>query len=248
MTAQTKRHKALESRRLPAHIAIIMDGNGRWAKKRGLPRVAGHRVAMESVRAMVETCREAGVPYLTLYTFSSENWRSPRAEVSFLMRLLVTYLRREVRELHREGVRITAIGRLDELPKIARQELDRAMEKTRKNNGLILTLAVNYGGRNEILDAARKLAEDVKRGRVRAKEVDEKIFSNYLYHSTAPDPDLVIRTSGECRVSNFLLWQAAYSELYFTPVLWPDFRKPQLLAAIREYQKRERRFGDIAAR
>jgi undecaprenyl diphosphate synthase len=248
MPAPAKVKIGLDPARLPRHIAIIMDGNGRWARKRGLPRVAGHRVAMESVRAVVKTCRGLGIPYLTLFTFSSENWRRPRKEVSFLMRLLVTYLRREVRELHEEGVRISAIGRLDELPDLARRELDLAMAKTRKNSGLVLTLAMNYGGRNEIVDAVKSLARDLKRGRLKPEGVDEKLFSRYLYPSSAPDPDLLIRTSGEFRVSNFLLWQSAYSELYFTPILWPDFRKPQLLAAIREYQKRERRFGDITPR
>ncbi len=238
----------LDPARLPSHIAIIMDGNGRWAKKRGLPRVAGHKEAMESVRAVVRGCREAGIPYLTLYTFSSENWRRPRAEVSFLMRLLVTYLRKEVRELHDEGVKITAIGRLEELPAPARAELKRAMDRTRSNRRLTLTLALNYGGRNEILDAARALARDASRGRLDLKALDEKAFSGYLYQSTAPDPDLVIRTSGEYRLSNFLLWQAAYSELYITPVLWPDFRGPQLIAALKDFQSRERRFGDISAR
>jgi undecaprenyl diphosphate synthase len=231
---------------LPRHVAIIMDGNGRWARKRGFPRVAGHKVGLESVRAMVKACQELGIGYLTLYAFSAENWRRPRAEVSFLMALLKTYLRREIAELHKNGVRLNAIGRLEELPTPARRELASAMDKTRDNQGLVLTLAINYGGRHEILDAARRWAQAVKAGKEKAALTDES-FSRYLYDGSLPDPDLLIRTSGEFRLSNFLLWQSAYSEIFITPVLWPDFRKPQLLAALKDYQARERRFGDVSA-
>jgi undecaprenyl diphosphate synthase len=237
----------LDRRGLPRHLAIIMDGNGRWARRRGLPRVAGHKVGLESVRAMVKACQSLGIQFLTLYAFSAENWRRPRAEVSFLMALLKTYLRREIDELHENGVRLNAIGRLEELPLPARRELSMAMDKTSGNAGLVLTLAINYGGRHEILDAARRYALAVKAGKEKAPLTDES-FSRYLYDGSLPDPDLLIRTSGEFRLSNFLLWQSAYSEIFITPVLWPDFRKPQLLAALKDYQARERRFGDISAR
>jgi undecaprenyl diphosphate synthase len=234
--------------KLPRHIAIIMDGNGRWARKRGLPRVAGHRVGLESVRAMVKACSALKVQYLTLYAFSAENWRRPRTEVSFLMGLLKTYLRRELRELHANGVRLQAIGRLTALPAAAREELALAMRKTRSNRGLVLTLAINYGGRQEILDAAMRYTRAVKAGKAKASGLGEEDFAAYLDTAGMPDPDILIRTSGEYRLSNFLPWQSAYSELYITPILWPDFRRPQLLEALTDFQARERRFGDIAPR
>jgi undecaprenyl diphosphate synthase len=239
---------SISQSKLPRHIAVIMDGNGRWARKRGLPRVAGHRVGLESVRAMVKACSALGISHLTLYAFSSENWRRPRAEVSFLMKLLQVYLRKELEELHLNQVKIQAIGRTQELPLEARRELKRSMHITRNNPGLVLTLALNYGGRQEILDAARKIARDVKNGKLKAARLDEAEFSKYLDTCSVPDPDLLIRTSGEYRLSNFLLWQSAYSEIFITPVLWPDFRKPQLMEALHDFQKRERRFGDISSK
>jgi undecaprenyl diphosphate synthase len=232
--------------RLPKHVAIIMDGNGRWAKKRGLPRVAGHKVGLESVRAVVKACSELGIPYLTLYAFSSENWRRPTSEVGFLMRLLELYLRKELRELHKNNVRVNAIGHLQELPTSARKELAASRKATAANSGLTLTLALNYGGRREILDGVLKAARMLKNGRLKASKLDEAAFSSLLETCRLPDPDLVIRTSGELRLSNFLLWQSAYAEVFFTRTLWPDFRKPQFVEALKDFAARERRFGDIA--
>jgi undecaprenyl diphosphate synthase len=234
--------------RLPRHVAIIMDGNGRWARKRGLPRVAGHKVGLESVRAMVKACSSWGIPHLTLYAFSSENWRRPKDEVSFLMRLLSLYLKREVAELHENRVRLNAIGRLQDLPKAALKELDRSRALTSKNDGLVLTLALNYGGRQDIVDAARRALALAAKKRMKASELDEKRFAALLDTGELPEVDLVIRTSGEMRLSNFLLWQTAYAEVYFTRTLWPDFRQPQLLEALQDFARRERRFGDIAPR
>ncbi len=232
--------------RLPRHVAIIMDGNGRWARKRGLPRIAGHKVGLESVRAMVRACSSWGIPYLTLYAFSSENWRRPKDEVSFLMRLLQVYLKQEVAELHENRVRLNAIGRLQQLPAAARAELKRSIAKLAKNDGLTLTLALNYGGQQDIVDAAKKAVALAAKKRL--KKLDEASFSQLLSTRGLPDVDLVIRSSGELRLSNFLLWQTAYAEVYFTPTLWPDFRQPQLLEALKDFARRERRFGDIAPR
>lgn len=232
--------------RLPRHVAIIMDGNGRWARKRGLPRVAGHKVGLESVRAMVRACSSWGVSHLTLYAFSSENWRRPKDEVSFLMKLLQVYLRQELKELHENRVRLNAIGRLQQLPAAARAELKRSITKLSKNDGLVLTLALNYGGQQDIVDAAKKAAALLAKKKL--KRLDEASFSGLLSTAGLPDVDLVIRTSGELRLSNFLLWQTAYAEVYFTPTLWPDFRQPQLLEALKDFARRERRFGDVAPR
>ena len=242
----SKSSSKLDPARLPAHVAIIMDGNGRWAKKRRLPRIAGHKVGMESVRAMVKACDQAGVRYLTLYAFSNENWRRPRKEVGFLMKLLEVYLRGEIDELHENNVRLESIGRIDELPARARAELARARKLTENNTGLTLTLALNYGGRQEIIDAVASLLAEKKKGKRVSLDVEN--VSSRLYTAGMPDPDLIIRTSGEMRLSNFLLWQSAYSELYVTSTLWPDFRKPQLMKALRDFQKRERRFGDVRER
>ena len=236
----------LEKARLPRHVAIIMDGNGRWAKKRGLPRVAGHKVGLESVRAIVKACSEFGIPYLTLYAFSSENWRRPSAEVGFLMKLLEIYLRKELRELDENGVRINAIGHLEGLPASARRELAASRKATAKNGGLTLTLALNYGGRQDILDGVQKALKALKKGSLKALKLTEAAFSGLLETSSLPDPDLVIRTSGELRLSNFLLWQSAYAEVFFTQTLWPDFRKAQFAEALKDFARRERRFGDIA--
>ncbi|HID10443.1 MAG TPA: isoprenyl transferase [Candidatus Latescibacteria bacterium] len=224
---------------LPRHIAIIMDGNGRWARMRGLDRIEGHRAGRESVRDVVRACGELGIEVLTLYAFSVENWRRPRREVWALMRLLRDTLYEEVEELDRNNVRLIAIGRLDELPKTSREALFWAMKRTKDNTGLMLNLALNYGGRVEIVDAVRRILE----GGYRPEDVDEAVFSAHLYTAGLPDPDLLIRTSGELRVSNFLLWQMAYTEIWVTDVLWPDFRRKHLYQAIEAYQRRERRFG-----
>ncbi len=227
----------------PAHIAIIMDGNGRWAKARGLPRIAGHQKGAEVVRETVTHCRELGVACLTLYAFSSENWKRPTAEVDDLMGLLRLYLRRDLVELSRAGVRMRFIGDLRGLPADVIDLLYEAERHTRDNSDLVLTVALNYGGRNEIVQAARKLAEAAAAGRLRVQEIDEQLFASHLDTAGIPDPDLMIRTSGEQRMSNFLLWQSAYTEMVFIPVLWPDFSKSHLEEAIHEFHRRDRRYG-----
>ncbi len=224
---------------VPRHVAIIMDGNGRWAKRRNLPRIIGHRAGAEAVRECIRTALEVGIEYLTLFSFSTENWQRPKEEVQSLMELLKFLLRREVESLSREGVSIRAIGRIHELPEDVRLILEQAMERTRANNKLKLYLALSYGGRAEILDAVNAI---VSKG---MNNVDEQTFRRFLYAPELPDPDLLIRTSGEYRISNFLLWQLAYTELYFTDTLWPDFRKEEFLKAIEEYSRRERRFGRV---
>lgn len=229
--------------RLPQHIAVIMDGNGRWAKKRRLPRIAGHRAGIRAVRQAVEACARLGVPYLTLYAFSIENWKRPHSEIQLLMSLLREYLKKEIPELNRQNIRLGVIGRIAELPHTVQRDLQNALEKTRRNTGLRLTLALNYGGRAELVDAVRRLAEQWKHnGRV---SVDEDSFGEYLYTRGLPDPDLLIRTSGELRLSNFLLWQVAYSEIWVTDTFWPDFTQKNLFQAIIDYQKRERRYGGL---
>jgi undecaprenyl diphosphate synthase len=235
----------VDAARLPRHIAIIMDGNGRWASRRGLPRTFGHRAGVESLRHVVELCAELGIPFLTVFAFSTENWKRPQEEVNVLMDLLVEYLHREARELERNGIRVHAIGRLDELPPPARVAVYEIMERTAKNERMVLNLALNYGGRTELVDAARRLAADVLAGTLRVEDIDESHMAGALYTAGLPDPDLVIRPSGEMRISNFLLWQVAYAELWVTPVLWPDFRRVHLLEAILDYQRRERRFGGL---
>ena len=231
------------SKNLPRHVAIIMDGNGRWAKQRHLPRLQGHRVGRESVRTVVRTSAKIGIPYLTLYTFSLENWRRSKEEVGGLMVLLEEVLRAEYKELDENGVQLRAIGRLDMLPANTRRALGETMEKLAKNKRLVLTLALSYGGRAEIVDAAKRLAERAQRGEIDAAGIDEEVFQRALYQPDVPDPDLLIRTSGESRVSNFMLWQIAYAEILVTEVLWPDFREAELIDSIDAYQKRERRFG-----
>jgi undecaprenyl diphosphate synthase len=222
-----------------------MDGNGRWARERGLPRIFGHRAGIESVREIVRACGEVGIEALTLYVFSVENWERPREEVRGLMGMLRELLRKEVRELDKNHVRLMSIGRRDLLPKVVQEELDRAIKALKKNTGLVLNLALSYGGRAEIVEAARRIGEEAKEGKLDPAKLDEKTFAKHLYAPDLPDPDLLIRTAGEMRVSNFLLWQIAYAELYVTDVLWPDFRRPNLLKAIEDYQKRERRFGRV---
>jgi undecaprenyl diphosphate synthase len=231
--------------RLPAHVAIIMDGNGRWARRRGLPRIAGHTAARRAVREVVTAGAEIGLRELTLYTFSVENWSRPRSEVSALMRLLDRTLAEQVAEMDENNIRLSAIGRLDLLPKYARSRLDRTIRVLSKNDGLRLNLALSYGGRSEIIDAVRQMVGLAERGELSASDVDEELFRGFLYNPGLPDPDLLIRTSGELRVSNFLLWQIAYTEIFVTDVLWPDFRKRHLFEALSAYQKRERRFGRL---
>jgi undecaprenyl diphosphate synthase len=230
---------------LPTHIAIIMDGNGRWAKERHLPRVEGHRNGVESVRATVRACGEVGVKYLTLYAFSVENWNRPKDEVDTLMKYLARYLKNEIGELNRNNVKLEVIGQIYRLPEFVQEQLKKTQAALAKNNGLTLVLALSYGGRTEIVEAVRSIAEKAKQGKLEPAEINEQVISQHLYTRHTPDPDLLIRTSGEMRVSNFLLWQISYSELVVTQTLWPDFRKPQLFAAIEEYARRHRRFGGV---
>jgi len=234
---------ALDRSRMPEHVAIIMDGNGRWARSRGLPRAFGHRAGVESLREVVRTASEVGVRILTVYAFSTENWRRPREEVGLLMNLLTEYLNNEIDELCRNQVRIGAIGRIADLPPAAVKALERARRRSAANGGLLLNLALNYGGRAEMVDAVRRVASDVLAGRITVEQVDEDLLGSYLYTAGLPDPDLLIRPSGDLRVSNFLLWQLAYTEFWLTPVLWPDFRRIHLLEALVDFQGRERRFG-----
>jgi undecaprenyl diphosphate synthase len=230
---------------LPRHIAIIMDGNGRWAKKKGAARIFGHRNAIQAVTDVTEGCGELGVKYLTLYAFSTENWGRPKDEVDALMELLVNTIKKEINHLMENRVRLLTIGDISHLPDLCQQNLVDAKEMTKNNTGLTVLLALNYSGRWEILKAVKKLADEVQQGRIQAEDIDEKLFSGYLETAGIPDPELLIRTSGELRVSNFLLWQIAYTELYITKTLWPDFRKEDLYEAICSYQHRERRFGKV---
>lgn len=239
--------RRIRAETIPRHVAVIMDGNGRWAERRGLDRVQGHRAGIEAVRATVRAAHELGVRFLTLYAFSTENWSRPKGEVDALMGLLEHYLEAEIEELDRNGIRLRAIGRLDRLPELARAKLDEALHRTRDNGEMTVVFALSYGGRTEIVDAARKLARDVEHGKLDPEQIDEKTFSAYLYDPELPDPDLLIRTGGEARVSNFLLWQIAYAELHVTEVMWPDFRKSDLVEAIWDYQQRERRYGLTSA-
>ncbi|UCE21590.1 MAG: isoprenyl transferase [Candidatus Aminicenantes bacterium] len=234
--------KQLDLSHLPRHVAIIMDGNGRWAKKKNLPRVEGHRAGAKSVREVVETSARLGIKFLTLYAFSKENWKRPEREVKTLWRLLEDYLRKEDKVLVKNQFRLIIIGQREAIPSSVRKELERVEELTKDFNRLTIILALNYGGRDEIVDAVKRVVRDKE---CDIETLDEKKFSHYLYTNNIPDPDLLIRTSGELRISNFLLWQIAYSEIWITPVFWPDFRKKQLLQALVDYQKRERRFGDI---
>lgn len=233
---------------LPDHIAVIMDGNGRWAKKRNLPRIAGHKAGRESVRVTVRTCARLGIPALSLYTFSLENWRRPKREVKALMRFLGTVLKSEYLELKENNIRLRAMGQLDLLPSDTRKVLDETIESLSSNDGMILNLCISYGGRAEIVDAVKAIAAEAASGSIEPDSIDEKVFARHLYSPDIPDPDLLIRTSGEMRISNFLLWQLAYTEIVVTDVLWPDFREESIFAAIDEYLARERRFGDIKSR
>jgi undecaprenyl diphosphate synthase len=231
---------------IPKHIAIIMDGNGRWAKKRNLPRVAGHKEGVESVRYMVEACAYLGVDVLTLYTFSTENWKRPKDEVSTLMRLIVKSLQNETDELNKNNIRLTTIGDLNSLPDIVKKELHQAIEKTKNNTRLTLNLALSYSGRWELLEAVKTIIREFDKGRIKIEDINEKLISNHLTTKDFPDPDLMIRSGGEYRISNFLLWQLAYAELYVSEVLWPDFRTRELFEAVKDFQSRERRFGLVS--
>ena len=234
--------------RIPIHVAIIMDGNGRWAAQRNRPRTFGHKSGVDSVKAVVRAAGEIGVKYLTLYTFSSENWRRPKTEVAALMQLLTRTTQNSLDELLENDVKLITIGRLDGLDPNRHAIIQKAVEKTRNNKGLVLILALNYGGRTEILDAVKAIANSARAGMVDPKDVNEELFSGFLYTADLPDPDLLIRTSGEHRISNFLLWQTSYTELYITDTLWPDFKRDELFTAIVDYQKRERRFGKLSER
>ena len=229
----------------PNHVAIIMDGNGRWAKRRGLPRLKGHEEGAESVRAVISACKKAGVRYLTLYAFSVENWTRPVAEIRGLMRLLQKFMKDREQELHENKVRLRVIGRIEDFPLMVRRELNRVMRATAAYDEGQLILALSYGGRTEIANAARRIARQVEDGKLRSADVDEKTVAQNLYAPDIPDPDLMIRTSGEMRLSNFLLWQLSYAELYITDVLWPDFREREFMKALEEYRHRQRRFGGI---
>ncbi len=231
---------------IPRHVAVIMDGNGRWAKKKGAARIFGHKNAIKAVRDVTEGCAELGVEFLTLYAFSTENWSRPLKEVSGLMQLLVLTIKKELKTLLNNNVKLSAIGALDSLPRDCQQELHEAMEMTKNNTGLTLVLALSYSGRWEITEAIKKITSDVKLGLVSENDIDQDLVSNYLQTRKMPDPELLIRTSGEMRISNFLLWQLAYTEIYITEKLWPDFRKDDLRLALKAFQNRERRFGRIS--
>ena len=242
---KTKKHGLDTSRDLPGHIAVIMEGNGRWAARRGLPRSAGHREGANTHNRVVKECNAIGIKYLTAFAFSTENWNRPRQEVNALMQLLLEFLQNAEKELAGTNIRITVIGDTDKLSEEIRNEIDWVVANTAANTGLNLVIALNYGSRCEIAAAAARIARDVREGRIEPEDVDEELFSNYLYTSGIPDPDLVIRPSGEYRLSNFLLWQSSYSEFWYSDILWPDFSKEHLYQAISDYQNRNRRFGGL---
>lgn len=231
--------------RLPRHVAIIMDGNGRWARSMHRPRIEGHRSGIKSVKEIVRICRRLEIPYLTLYAFSAENWKRPGAEINALMILLCNFLKREIREMQDNNIRLEAIGRLSDLPATVQRTLEKARKTTTDGAKMQLTLALSYGGRLEIVDAVKKIAHEVQDDKISIDDITPDLFSQHLHTANTPDPDLLIRTSGEMRVSNFLLWQIAYSEIWITPVLWPDFKRDSLFEALREYQHRQRRFGGV---
>jgi undecaprenyl diphosphate synthase len=245
MSASPLRLSPQAMRVLPTHVAIIMDGNGRWAKQRHLPRVKGHWHGVESVKAVVRAASELGIKYLTLYAFSVENWNRPKEEVDTLMTYLLRFLRSESQELVKTNARLEVIGQVYRLPEAVQDQLAKTRALLAKNNGLTLILALSYGGRTEIVEAMRSIAEKVREGQLEPAEINEKLISDHLYTRLWPDPDLLIRTSGELRISNFLLWQISYTELVVTPTLWPDFRRAQFYAALEEYARRHRRFGAL---
>ncbi|UMZ73399.1 isoprenyl transferase [Natranaerofaba carboxydovora] len=231
--------------KVPEHIAIIMDGNGRWARKKGLPRIAGHRAGVESIREVIETSLELNIKVITLFAFSTENWKRPRKEVNFLMNLPLEYLNKELDNLKKQGVKINKIGCEEDIPEKTLNAVKKGIKETYNNNKLILNFALNYGGRAEIINAVKRIADKVENKELDSNNIDENIFNEYLYTKDLPDPSLIIRSSGEKRISNFLLWQMAYSELWFSPVYWPDFKGEHLLEAIYDYQNRDRRFGKV---
>ncbi|MCT4507964.1 MAG: isoprenyl transferase [Tepidibacter sp.] len=235
----------IDKNNIPNHIAIIMDGNGRWAKKRFLPRTFGHKAGVETIREIVKECSSLGIKYLTLYAFSTENWKRPKDEVSALMNLLIQYLKKEIKELHENNVIFNTIGDISYLPNAAIEEIQKSKEVTKDNTGLTLTLALNYGSRNDIKNAIVNILKDYKNNRIDIDDVDEEFIRNYLSTKSLPDPDILVRPSGEYRVSNFLLWEIAYSEFWFSDIYWPDFRKENLHKLILDYQSRERRFGGL---
>jgi len=237
----------LDPRRFPQHLAVIMDGNGRWAERRHLPRVAGHRAGVKAAREIIETSARLKLSMLTLYAFSLENWRRPQAEIDFLMRLLREYLKKELPAIHRNNIRLLVIGRSEQLPEAVRRDIDEAMRFTAQNSGMKLVVALNYGGRAELVDAFNAILDRVRRDGLSGFRADEQTISQHLYTAGLPDPDLLIRTSGEMRVSNFLLWQIAYAEIYVTETLWPDFSRARLFEALLDYQKRERRYGGLGS-
>lgn len=240
-----ERKPLIDPANLPRHIAVIMDGNGRWATARKLPRTAGHRAGMNALKELVNACGELGIPVLTVFAFSTENWKRPAEEVNFLMDLLIEYINKELDELNSKGVKIRVLGELGSLPVRVQEEITRAVKATAANEKLILNVALNYGGRREIILAVQEIGKRIRDGVLEPENIDEELFNHFLFTYQLPDPDLVIRPSGEMRISNFLLWQIAYAELWFSRVLWPDFTKEHLLQAIAEYQKRQRRFGGL---
>lgn len=237
--------KQLDMSNIPEHIAIIMDGNGRWAKKRKLPRSMGHKAGVETIRKILKEADRLGVEYMTLYAFSTENWKRPKDEVEALMKLLVQYLTNEVEALHQNGVVLRILGDVDALPDQVKNKIYEAIELTKDNKGIVLNVAFNYGGRDEIVRAVKNIASDIESGKINKENIDEDLFNNYLYTKNSPDPDLIIRPSGEQRISNFLLWQCAYSEFWYSNVNWPDFNEKDLQRAIYDYQNRDRRFGGV---
>ena len=245
MSVQTAHLSPEAKASLPRHVAIIMDGNGRWARQRHLPRIEGHRAGAESARVIIRTAGELGIKYLTLYAFSVENWNRPKEEVDALMKYLLHYLKSETPELNKNNVRLEVIGQTYRLPEVVQENLKKSIGTLSKNNGLTLIMALSYGGRTEIIEAARCIAQKVKAGELDPADITEQVFAQHLYTRNVPDPDLLIRTSGEMRISNFLLWQISYAELLVTSTLWPDFRKPQFYAALEEYNLRHRRFGGL---
>jgi len=245
MSSATPHLSAEAKASLPKHVAVIMDGNGRWAKQHGLPRVEGHRRGADSAREIIRTAGELGIKYLTLYAFSAENWNRPKDEVDALMKYLIHYLKTETPELNKNNVRLEVIGQIWRLPENVQEHLKKSMAVLSKNNGLTLVMALSYGSRIEIVDAVRHIAEKCKQGKLDTADINEKVISEHLWTRGIPDPDVLIRTSGEMRVSNFLLWQISYAELVITPTLWPDFKKAQFFAALEEYARRHRRFGGI---
>lgn len=240
-----KLKKQIDMKKLPKHVAIIMDGNGRWAQRRMLPRSAGHKMGVERVKEIIEAVGNLGIKYLTLYALSTENWKRPKYEIDTLMNLLVQYLGRELDNMNKNNIKINILGNIDMLPDVPKKEVLKAVEKTKNNNRLILNIALNYGGRYEIVRAVKKILYDIKNKDIKIEEIDEEVFKNYLYTCDQPDPDLLIRPSGELRLSNFLLYQVAYTEFWFSDVYWPDFSEKDLYMAIIDFQKRNRRYGGI---